>query len=492
MAEPARRQLPHNLQAEEAVIGVILFAGRTISQVAGWLKAEAFYHPAHRAIFEAMLALDGNRLPIDTISVADQMKRAGTLATLKAYNGEAYLVDLSTKIATVDNVKHHARLVYEAAQVRQLIQTCSDLMSKGYDGQEEPAKLIADAQRAIGEIGQQDTGGGPERLRHVLHRSIKGVEDRYKYKRALTGIPTGYVDLDELTAGLQPGHLVIVGARPAMGKSALAGEISLHAACPQTRSADPAYQDSLVHPVLSFTLEMPETQVVERYLCTEARVDSKRLQSGFLETRDWIGLTKAAAALTDAPIWLDEQTRTLTGIVSRVRQWVQMLGRMPESNGWGLPLVVIDYLQLVSNTEGAGRNSNREQEIASISRALKHLAVEIKGCVVALAQINRGVEGRSNKRPIAADLRESGSIEADADVILLLYRDEVYDKESPDPGVCEVIIGKQRGGALGTVYLAFQKEYTRFESLKGYKPQAKQAPPQKSKGWRGAQGGSGE
>jgi replicative DNA helicase len=455
-APPGRRVLPQNQEAEEAVVGGLLFSGRALNLVAEFLQPEDFYHPALRAIYEAMLELDSQSRPIDLITVAEQMRKSDTLGKLKAYGGEAYLAELSSKVTTVENISHHGHLVRDKATARQLIEAASKILEKGYAEQSEVDKYLDEAQQVVFAISNRSIRQSYESVRKVLHTAIKALEQRYHRKEAITGVPTGYTKFDEMTAGLQPGDLIIIAARPSMGKTAFVMN------CAQNAALDHGA------PILIFSLEMSKESLIERVLCSEARVDSQRLRGGFLETRDWINITKAASRISESSIWIDDSgSPTLMEIRAKCRRWRSDPAIFKSNTGQErapIGMVVVDYLQLIQGRP-MGKEQSREREISEISRGLKALAKELGVPVVALSQLNRSVEQRADKRPMASDLRESGAIEQDADLICFIYRDEVYNKETPDRGIAEIIIGKQRNGPTGTVRLAFLNQYTRFENL---------------------------
>ena len=456
---PIRRVLPFSIDAEESVLGGILFSGRALSQVADLIESADFYDKRHETIFTAMVELEQRSRPIDIITVAEEMRRQGTIAALSASGSEAYLAELANKIASVDNITQHARIVRSKSTARRLILAASDIVDKGYGDQLEVDEYIDQAQQAVFEIQSRSSRASYEPVRRILHGAIKALEGRYHRKQAITGVPTGYAAFDEMTAGLQPGDLIIIAARPSMGKTSFVMN------CAQNAALDHGM------PVLVFSLEMSKQSLIERVLCCEARVESQKLRSGFLESRDWIGITKAAARVAEAPMWIDDSgSPSLMEIRAKCRRWRSDPNVFPHGigeQGAGEPplgLVVIDYLQLVHGSSNS-RDSSREREISEISRGLKALAKELGLPMVALSQLNRSVESRADKRPMSSDLRESGAIEQDADLICFIYRDEVYNKESDDKGVAEIIIGKQRNGPTGTVRLAFLNQYTRFENL---------------------------
>ncbi len=449
---PVRRILPHSVDAEESVIGGLLFSGRAMTLVADVINADDFYDAKHEAIYAAIVDLDQRSRPIDLITVAEQMRQSGTLSKLSAHGSEAYLAELLNKVGTVENIAHHARIIREKGTARRLILAASSIQERGYSDEIDVDGYIDQAQQAVFEIANRSNRQSYEPVRRVLHNAIKALEQRFSRKQAVTGVATDYSKFDEMTAGFQPGDLVIIAARPSMGKTAFVMNCAQNAA--------------LNHgvPTLVFSLEMSKESLIERVLCSEARVESQKLRSGFLETRDWIGITKAAGRIAEAPIWIDDSgSPSLMEIRAKCRRWRSDSSIFPQGLEQ-IGLVVVDYLQLVHGTP-QGREQNREREISEISRGFKALAKELKVPVLALSQLNRSVESRADKRPMASDLRESGAIEQDADVICFIYRDEFYNKESPDRGVAEIIIGKQRNGPTGTARLAFLNQYTRFENL---------------------------
>ena len=446
----ARRVLPHSLDAEMSVVGGVLLHPKSFHQVADLVDPDDFYHPTHAAIFQSMIDLDGAGKPIDAITVAEQMRRGDTYHMLRSVNGEAYFAELTSQVVTIENIAFHARTVREKRTARRFIEVAQEIVAHGYEEHGEVEDYIDEAERAIFEITQRSQRQGYEPIKKVLGAAIRTLEQRYDRKQAITGVPSGLHKLDALTAGFQPADLIIIAARPSMGKTSLVMNAAQNAAI-----------DYNV-PVLVFSLEMSKESLVERLLCSEARVDSTRLRGGFLEQRDWINITKAASRLSEAPLWIDDSgAPSLLEIRAKCRRWRAdpNIFTAPELHG----MVVIDYLQLIQGRP-SGRDANREREIAEISRGLKALAKELRVPIVALSQLNRSVESRGDKRPQLSDLRESGAIEQDADLIAFIYRDEVYNKETQDKGVAEIIIGKQRNGPIGTVKLAFQREFTRFEN----------------------------
>lgn len=449
------RVLPRDTAAEESVIGGVLFHGRALLEVADLLRPEDFYDPRHEAIWAAMLALHAATPPVlvDLVTVAAQLRLMGTMPLLNASGGEAYLVELVNKAGSAAGLVAHARLVSAAATKRRLVLVGQALIEQGSDPEIDAHAHLEAAQRAIFEASSRSQRKPYRAAGDVLREAVTRLEQRATLRQEVTGVPTGFYELDRMTAGLHGGHLVVIAARPGMGKTAFALGCVEHA----------AVQHRI--PALLFSLEMNDHELIERSLSSQGSVDGTHIRTGRLDRRDWAGIASAARRLGSAPLWVDDTASlTLMDIRTKVRRWRSDPAIFPP----GAPLrglVVVDYLQLIAPSEARGRSTNREQEISEISRGLKQLAKEIGLPVVALSQLNRAVEARVDKRPLPSDLRESGAIEQDADVIVLLYRDEVYDPETPEPGVAEVIVGKQRGGPIGTVKLLYRKQFTRFDNL---------------------------
>jgi replicative DNA helicase len=455
---------PQSIEAEESVIGGILVHSRKFNDVAEFLVADDYYHPALRAIFEAMVELDSQSKPIDALTVAEQMRAMDTFDKLRAFNGADYLTELMSKVVTAENIAYHARIIRGKATARRLVEACREIAARGYGEYGDVDQYIDTAEREIFQIAQRSQRQSFEPIKTVLYTTIKNLEKRYERKQAVTGVPTGYHKLDTMTAGLQPGDLIIIAARPSMGKTSFVMNMVLNAA--MIKNKDEQGRERHPHPALVFSLEMSKESLCERLLCSEARVDSMKLRGGFLETKDWIRITTAAGKLAEAPIHIDDSgSPTLLEIRAKARRWrsdANLFYAGPEQMG----MIVIDYLQLVQGR--AAKDDNRQREISEISRGLKALAKELRVPVLALSQLNRSLEQRADKRPMMSDLRESGAIEQDADIIAFIYRDEVYSKDQTkeeDKGVAEIIIGKQRNGPTGTARLAFLNMYTRFENL---------------------------
>jgi replicative DNA helicase len=453
LATGARRLLPHNLEAEMSVVGGILLHPKALYQVADLVEPRDFYHPSIAAIYEAMLDLDRSSVPIDQVTVGERMRAADTFHKLRAVNGEAYFGELMNSTISVENIRHHAQLIRTLATVRQLAETAQEIAAKAYGGYGDTEEFIAEAQKQVLSITDRDQKGGPVAIKPILQEALEKLEELQKRGTLVTGVPTGFTKFDRLTGGLQPGDLIIVAARPSMGKTSLVMNAAVNAAI------------GYGLPVLVFSLEMSSFSLACRILASEGRVNAALIRSGQLTAQDWGRLTLPVTRLRQAPLEIDDSSSLrMIDIAARARRWRANEAYFNADNQLGL--IVVDYLQLIHPGPDAKKNSNREREVAEISRGLKGLAKDLRVPVVALSQLNRSLESRADKRPMLSDLRESGAIEQDADLVAFLYRDEVYDKDSVDQNVAEVILGKQRNGELGTVRLAFLKQYTRFENLR--------------------------
>lgn len=442
LEQALRKVPPQNLEAEESVLGGILLDPDALDRVIEVMSGADFYRDAHRTIFETMLALSERGEPIDLITLSDALKARGQLPQI---GGATFLAELGDKVPSAANVAHYARIVRDKAVLRSLIRVSGEIVGRCYDSQDDIEQFLDEAERLIYDVSEQRIRPAFFKVGDMIMDTIKTVEQLYERKEMVTGVPTGFLDLDQKTAGLQPADLVIIASRPSMGKTAFALNIAQYVAL-QTNAT-----------VGVFSLEMAKEQLVMRLLCAEARVDNAKVRAGYLAERDFPRLAMAAGRLAEAPIFIDD-TPGLN--VLELRAKARRLKREHD-----LGVVIVDYLQLMRGLDQ--KQENRVQELAEISRGLKALAKELQVPVVALSQLNRQVETRGDKRPIMSDIRESGSIEQDADVILFLYRDEMYHADSADEGTAEIIIGKQRNGPIGTVRLAFRSEYTRFENLAG-------------------------
>ncbi len=434
-----RKVPPQNLEAERAVLGAVLLDNDSIYTIMEILVSSDFHQPSHRLLFGTMLELSERGEPIDIVTLADRLRSGGNLD--KA-GGPDYLPTLADEVPTSAGVGNYAKIVKEKSVLRHLIEASTDIVQDCFESAGDVDELIDEAERRIFAISEQRIRSGFLSMREIVKSSFKTIESLYEKKEHITGVPTGFADIDELTSGFQSSDLIIIAGRPSMGKTAFSLNIAQHAALKENLT------------VAIFSLEMAKEQLVMRMLCSEARIDAHRLRSGFLGTTDWPKLSTAAGRLAEASIFIDD-TPALSSMEMRAKS-----RRLKAEKG--LDLIIVDYLQLMS---GRSRSDNREQEISEISRSLKALAKELAVPVVALSQLNRGVESRQDKRPILADLRESGAIEQDADVIIFIYRDEVYNKESMDKGTAEIIIGKQRNGPVGIRKLTWLDKFTRFEAL---------------------------
>jgi replicative DNA helicase len=431
---------PQNMEMEQSVLGAILLENEALVKVLEILDERDFYQEAHRWIFQAMIGLFEENIPIDLLTVTERLRKN---ERLEAVGGASYLAELVELVPTAAHVWHHARVVREKAVLRGLIQTATSIVTDSYDDTDDVDMLLDRAEQAIFEISQRKAVSGFMHINAILKGSFKRIEQLYERKELVTGVPTGFIEFDRRTAGLQAADLIIVAGRPSMGKTAFSLNIAQYVGIQVRR------------PVAVFSLEMSKEQLVLRMLCAEARIDSSKLRTGFLSREDWPRLTKAAGTLSEARIYIDDTpAQSSLDIRAKARRLRAELG--------DLALVIIDYLQLM---QGRSRSENRQQEVSEITRALKALAKELQVPVVALSQLSRAVEQRKPPRPQLSDLRESGAIEQDADVVALIYRDEIYNEESDDKGIAEIIIGKQRNGPTGIVRLAFRGEYTRFENL---------------------------
>ena len=437
-----RRVPPQNIEAEQSVLGAILLDNDAINQALEIVTAEDFYRESHREIFRAMVALIEHLQPVDAITLTDALRTRGVL---EAIGGAAYIAELAAGVPTAANVAHYARIVREKAVLRGLASVATEIASGAYDSPTNVDEFLDESEHKIFEISERRIRQSFHSMNELTRESLKLIEQLYEKKELVTGVPTGFLDLDRLTAGLQPADLVIIAARPSMGKTALALNIAAYAAI----EAEPRIG------VAFFSLEMSKEQLVLRLLCSEGRVDSSKTRAGFLGERDFPKLAQAAARLSEAPIFIDDSSDT-SPIVLKAK--CRRLMRERNSN---LGLIIVDYLQLMRS---ARPGESREKEIAEISRSLKGLAKELRVPVIALSQLNRQVETRPDRRPLLADLRESGAIEQDADVIAFVYRDEMYHRDSKEPGVAEIIIAKQRNGPTGTAKLTYLNQYTRFEN----------------------------
>jgi replicative DNA helicase len=442
-AAVAERTLPHNLEAERSVLGAILLHNDAFNLAAEVIDAGDFFRDAHRRIFDKMVKLSERGDAIDLVTLKEELGRSSELDEV---GGPAYITALVDGVPRYSNVEHYARIIKEKATLRHLIFSANKILATAYAAEEEADLILDQAEHAIFAIADDKVRDGFVSLRHLAQGSLDTIEKLHSRKELITGVPTGFTDLDELTSGLQPSDLIIIAARPSMGKTSLVLNIAQHVGTKTDMT------------VGVFSLEMSKEQLFLRLLTGEARIDAHRLRGGFLGERDWGRLSQAIGTLSEAKIYIDD-TPSIGVLEMRAK-----CRRLAAEHG--LHLVVIDYVQLM---QGRGRFENRTLELGSISRSLKGLAKELRVPIVLLSQLSRAPESRSDHRPQLSDLRESGALEQDADVVTFIYREDMYTDRSQPPsdsqGVAEIIVAKQRNGPTGIVKLAFIREYTRFENL---------------------------
>ena len=432
------RITPNSPEAEQAVLGAMLLSEDAVTQAAELLEEEIFYKPSHRKIFKAILELYKKDVPIDLVTLTEELKKQSSLDEV---GGASYLALLTSVVPTSSNVKHYCDIVKEKHILRRLIQTADQIEDRAYQGSKEPDLLLDQAESAIFDIASNKIKRDAIAMKDIIKSSIEMIDTLYQRKGMITGLPTGFIELDQHLAGLQPADFIVVAGRPAMGKSSFALCVAEHVALVQKK------------PVAIFSLEMSKESLVQRMLCSHARINAHNVRSGMLSNTDWPNLTKAAGKLSEAPIFIDDSPG-LT--VLELRAKARRLKRRHD-----VGLVIVDYLQLMDATT---MTENRQQEISIISRGLKALARQLGIPVLVVSQLSRAPE-RELRRPRLSDLRESGAIEQDADVVLMLFREEYYNPTDDNKGVADVIIAKQRNGPTDTVKLTFIKEYTRFETL---------------------------
>jgi len=430
---------PQNLEAEQAVLGAMLMDEDAVAVALEMLEPGSFYKEAHRILFETIEALFGEHKAVDLVTLSEALKANGRLDQV---GGLSYVTGLTTVVPTTANIQYYARIVREKATLRHLIGAATRIVEEGYEAQDDVEGLLDRAEHLVFEITSRKSETTFVPLRELIKDSIETIDSLYQRKAAVTGTPTGFHELDVQTAGLQAGDLIVVAGRPSMGKSALVICIAEHVAVVERI------------PTVIFSLEMSKGQLVQRMLCAHARVDAHKVRTGFLAQSDWPRLTSAAGKLSEAPLFIDDSSGlSVLELRAKAR-------RLKSQHGIGL--IVVDYLQMM---RGPARIENRQQEISEISRSLKSLAKQLSIPVIAVSQLSRSPERREDRRPQLADLRESGAIEQDADLVALLFREECYEQKDDNRGVAELIIAKQRNGPVGMIKLAFVKEYTRFENL---------------------------
>ncbi|KGR91871.1 DNA helicase [Ureibacillus massiliensis 4400831 = CIP 108448 = CCUG 49529] len=431
---------PHNHEAEQSVIGAIFLEPTALITASEILLPDDFYRVSHQKIFQTMLDLSDQGKPIDVVTVTEELS---SKKELEDVGGLSYLTELANAVPTAANIGHYAKIVEEKAILRRLIRVATGIVEDGFTREDEVEALLSEAEKKVMEVSNRKNAGDFKHIKDVLVHTYDNIEQLQTRKGDVTGIPTGFRDLDKMTAGFQRNDLIIVAARPSVGKTAFALNIAQNVAIKAREN------------VAIFSLEMGAEQLVMRMLCAEGNIDAQVLRTGALTTEDWGKLTMAMGSLSNSGIYIDDTPGVR---ISEIRAKCR---RLAQENGLGM--ILIDYLQLI---QGNGRpGENRQQEVSEISRSLKALARELKVPVIALSQLSRGVEQRQDKRPMMSDIRESGSIEQDADIVAFLYRDDYYDKETENKNMIEIIIAKQRNGPTGTVTLAFKKEFNKFINI---------------------------
>jgi replicative DNA helicase len=437
----AERSLPHNLEAERSVLGAILVHNDAFNLAVQVIDSSDFYRDAHRRVFDKMIALNERAQAIDFVTLKEELSRAGELDEV---GGPAYIASLADGVPRATNVEYYAKIVKEKSTLRALITAAGKILANAYEADQESDLILDEAESAIFAVADDRLKAGFVSMRDLVHETYPKIEQAFEQKRLITGVPTGFVDLDEMTRGLQSGDLIIVAARPSMGKTSLVRNIAQYVA------AQPEFT------VGFFSLEMSKESLFIRMLTSEAQIDSHRLMSGAVGNKDYPRISHALESLSGMKLYIDD-TANIGVLEMRAKS-----RRLQSEHG--LNLIVVDYIQLMS---GRGRFENRTLELASISRSLKGLAKELSVPIIVLSQLSRAPESRSDHRPQLSDLRESGALEQDADLVALIYRDDVYNKDpnNPDAGTAEIIVAKQRNGPTGVVKLAFLREQTRFANL---------------------------
>ncbi len=452
------RAPPSNIDAERSALGGILIKPTAIDELVTGLTADDFFLPAHREIYEAMFALEKRRQPVDIVSLGDELKTRGSLPRLEG--GEAYLLTLANSVPTAENIEHYIRIVREKATLRRLIGACSEVQSRAFGEFGNYEEFLDEAETEIFKVVQQTRKDTYHPTSEMVPEVLESIEQRSLKRSEITGVPTGFGGFDKMTAGLQPENLIIVAARPGVGKTTWAVNVAVNAAINHKI------------PVLIFSLEMSRYELMERMLAGEARIDSGLLKRGLIQYSDWKNrIYPAGSRLAQAPIVVDDTgSPTILDIRAKARRFRHDPRFFTKGPDDGAPaerqhgLIVVDYLQLARGGS-PNKDGSREREIADISRGLKTLAKDLKVPVIAVSQLNRGLEKREDKRPQLSDLRESGAIEQDADMIVFIHRDDYFDRESENKGKAELIVGKHRHGATGMVPLTFIREYTKFENF---------------------------
>ena len=439
MALPERVP-PQNIEAEQAVLGAMLIKKEAIAEVQEILQPDDFYREAHRIVYEAMVQLQNNDEAVDLVTLTEQLRKSEQLDKI---GGLAFITQLANAVPTAANVVYHAKIVKEKAELRSLINAATAIASAAYEDNTDVENIMDDAEKKILAVANRQNGGAFESMKSIVMRTFERINVLYESKGGLTGISSGFKDLDRLTAGLQKSDLILVAARPSMGKTAFTLNIA-------------SYVGTHGGKVAFFSLEMSKEQLMQRMLCAEGGIDATKLRTGQLDTQEWNKLVHVADTLSRAPIYIDDTAGiTVMELRSKAR-------RLKAEHG--LDLIIIDYLQLMQGRPSKN-GDNRQQEISEISRSLKALARELDVPVIALSQLSRSVESRQIKKPMLSDLRESGSLEQDADIVMFLYREDYYDKDTENKNITDIIVAKHRNGPVDTISLFFQKEYTKFRDL---------------------------
>ncbi|HBM76281.1 MAG TPA: replicative DNA helicase [Clostridiaceae bacterium] len=430
---------PNNMEAEQSVIGAMLLDKNAISEASEILRGDDFYKEAHKLIFESIMELYDKNEPVDLVTLVDNLRKKNIL---EAVGGITYISNLLESVPTTANIRYYAKIVEDKSTLRKLIKSSSETIDKCYTGAEDVPSILDKTEKDIFDISQKAVTHDIEPMSRILEKGFDEIEKLYQNKGAITGVPSGFPELDIKTSGFQKGDMILIAARPSMGKSAFAMNIAQYAAIRNNNS------------VAVFSLEMSKEQLAYRMLCSEANIDMLKLRTGNLDDDDWVRLAQCAGPLASAKIFLDDTPAiSITEVRSKCRRL---------KIEYGLDLIIIDYLQLM---QGRGKTENRQQEVSEISRSIKALAKEMDTPVIAISQLSRAPEARTDHRPMLSDLRESGSIEQDADLVSFLYRDDYYNKDTDKKNIAEVIIAKQRNGPTGTVELAFIGKYAKFGSL---------------------------
>ena len=435
------RMPPQNIEAEQSVLGAVLIEQSSIAKISDLLNPEDFYREAHRLIYRAAMSLFERGEAIDFITVVDLLRRENTL---EQAGGIAYVTSLANGVPTAANITYHAKIVQEKSLLRRLIGAATDIASMGYAESEEVDRVLDSAEQKILEVATRKASQDFQPIKEIIFSTLDKIDEMHKAKGGITGISTGFANLDKLTGGFQRSDLILIAARPSMGKTAFVLNVAQHMATRDRKS------------VVIFSLEMPKEQLAMRMMCAEGLIDSQHLRTGAMSNDEWSKLVDASDRLSGSTMFIDD-TANVTAI--ELRNKARRI-----SKEHGLDCIIIDYLQLMDG--GAhSRIDNRQQQISDISRSLKGLARELRVPVIALSQLSRGPESRTNRRPMLSDLRESGSLEQDADIVAFLYREDYYDKETENKDITELIIAKHRNGPVDTVQLLFQKHYTRFGNI---------------------------